>query len=182
LRAARFAGSKGARRMDIVIRSAGPADIGQITEIYADAVLTGTATFETEAPTTAEMLQRFELLHASRHPYLVAVSAERVVGYAYAGPYRVRPAYRFTVEDSIYLHAEARGKGIGGKLLHALVMEAEGRGFREMVAVIGDSDNAASVAVHRKAGFSPVGTLRGVGFKFDRWLDTVLMQRNLRPE
>ena len=116
-------------------------------------------------------------LDAAGYPYLVAVSGERVVGYAHGGPFRERAAFRFTMETSIYVSRAAHGRGIGRALLSALVTEAVTRGFRRMVAVIGDSDNAGSIAVHAKAGFEPAGVLRGFGWKGGRWLDCVLMQR-----
>ena len=119
-----------------------------------------------------------ELL-AGGHPYIVAERDGRVIGYAYAGPYRARPAYRHTVEDSIYLATDARGQGVGGLLLRGLIEESTARGFRQMIAVIGDSQNMASVRVHRAAGFAMTGTLTAVGHKFGRWLDAVLMQRTL---
>jgi L-amino acid N-acyltransferase YncA len=166
--------------MTATLRPATLADVPAITAIYREAVEHGTATFETEPPDEAEMRRRFEALAASGHPYLVAEADGQVLGYAYAGPYRPRPAYRFTVEDSIYLRPEARGQGLGSTLLAALIDEAQRRGFCEMIAVIGDSANAGSVGVHRRLGFQPVGTFHRVGFKFGRWLDTVLMQRTLR--
>ena len=163
----------------ITIRPAAVADLPAITAIYADAVNTGTATFELEAPALAEMTARFEGLVAEGFPYFVAVDEGRIAGYAYAGSYRARPAYRFTVENSIYLDANARRRGIGIALLNELVADSGRRGFRQMIAVIGDSANAASIAVHARAGFTMVGTFRDVGFKFGRWLDTVMMQRAL---
>jgi phosphinothricin acetyltransferase len=164
---------------EIEIRPATAADFPAITAIYAEEVRTGTATFELDPPSLEEMTARFERLSAGGFPYLVGVSEGRLAGYAYAGPYRARPAYRFTVENSIYLAAEARRRGIGLKLLDRLVVESGRCGHRQMIAVIGDSANAASIAVHARAGFQMVGTMRDVGFKFGRWLDTVLMQRAL---
>ncbi len=163
----------------IQIRPAGPADIAAITRIYADAVEHGTASFELEPPDEAEMARRQQALLNKSYPYLVAESGGVVAGYAYAGPYRARPAYDWTVEDSIYVAPEAHGQGIGRQLLTHLVKEAEARGFRQMIAVIGDSAQAASIAVHERAGFVLIGTLRSTGFKHGRWLDTVLMQRPL---
>jgi phosphinothricin acetyltransferase len=164
---------------DILIRPTDEADLPAITAIYADAVRTGTATFELEPPDLAEMTSRFLNLTGAGFPYLVAIADGRVAGYAYAGPYRARPAYRFTVEDSVYLAPDAHRQGIGLKLLNALVAQAAASGFRQMIAVIGDSANAGSVGVHTRAGFEMIGTHRNVGFKFNRWLDTVLMQRDL---
>jgi len=163
------------------IRPATPADVKAIAAIYAEAVLSGTATFEIEPPSEGEMARRMAELAAGRHPYLLAENAGTVLGYGYAGPYHRRPAYRSTVEDSIYVAAEARGKGIGRALLAALIAESEACGFRQMIAVIGDSGNAASIRLHQAAGFAFVGTFRDVGYKFGRWLDTVLMQRALGP-
>ncbi len=165
--------------MTLQIRPTTPADLPAITEIYAHAVLHGTATFELEPPDTAEMTRRYETLIAGGFPYIAAVSDGAVVGYAYAGSYRARPAYRFAVENSVYLDPAAQGKRIGTQLMQALITESEKRGYRLMVAVIGDSANLASIGVHTRAGFQMVGTLQNVGLKFGRWLDTVLMQRPL---
>ena len=162
--------------MSLHIRPTTPADLPAITAIYRHAVLTGTATFELEPPDLAEMTSRFETLMAGGFPYIVATLDGAVVGYAYAGPYRARPAYRFSVENSIYLDPAAQGKRIGTQLMQVLIAESEKRGYRLMVAVIGDSANAASIGVHTRAGFEMVGTLQNVGLKFGRWLDTVLMQ------
>jgi L-amino acid N-acyltransferase YncA len=164
---------------EIFIRAAGPNDLAAITRIYAYAVRHGTASFEIDPPDQDEMMRRFEALVAGGFPYLVAERAGALAGYAYAGPYRARPAYRFTVEDSIYVAAEQQRRGIGGALLDRLIAEAESRGFRQMIAVIGDSDQPGSIALHAGAGFRIIGTLDRVGFKFDRWLDCVLMQRAL---
>jgi L-amino acid N-acyltransferase YncA len=161
------------------IRPAEPNDLAAITRIYAHAVRHGTASFEIDPPDRDEMARRFEELRGGGFPYLVAEAAGSVEGYAYAGPYRARPAYRFTVEDSIYVAADSRRRGIGRALLDRLIEEAEQRGFRQMIAVIGDSDQPASVGLHAAAGFRTIGTLAAVGFKFDRWLDSVLMQRPL---
>ncbi len=165
--------------MSLQIRPASPADLPAITAIYAHAVLYGTATFELEPPDVAEMTRRYETLSAGGFPYLAATIDGAVVGYAYAGPYRARPAYRFAVENSIYLDPKAQGKRVGTRLMQALLTESEARGYRLMVAVIGDSANLASIGVHTRAGFQMVGTLQNVGLKFGRWLDTVLMQRPL---
>jgi phosphinothricin acetyltransferase len=163
------------------IRPAMPGDVEPIAAIYAEAVLNGTATFELEPPSVAEMAGRMAELVRDGHPYLVADNAGTVVGYGYAGPYHRRPAYRTTVEDSIYLAVEARGRGIGRRLLAALIAESEACGFRQMIAVIGDSGHDASIRLHQAAGFALVGTFRDVGYKFGRWLDSVLMQRALGP-
>jgi phosphinothricin acetyltransferase len=161
------------------IRPAASTDLPAITEIYEHAVRFGTATFELVPPDLAEMRRRFAALIEGRFPYFVAALDGHVVGYAYAGPYRPRPAYRFTVENSIYLQPAIHGRGIGLKLLQRLIAECEGRGYRQMIAVIGDSANAASVGVHSRCGFEMIGTHPNVGFKFGRWLDTVMMQRPL---
>jgi L-amino acid N-acyltransferase YncA len=164
---------------NISIRPADADDIAAITMIYADAVKRGTATFELEPPDQAEMLRRQQTLLARNYPYLVAERDSTVIGYAYAGPYRDRRAYDWCVEDSIYIAREFHRQGIGTLLLSRLIVDAEALGFRQIVAVIGDSAQTASIAVHARAGFTLIGTLRSVGFKHDRWLDTVLMQRPL---
>jgi phosphinothricin acetyltransferase len=166
---------------DVMIRPASPADIPAITRIYAHAVLHGTATFELEPPDEAEMTRRMTALLDGRFPYLAAEIGGALAGYAYAGLYRTRPAYRFTVEDSIYVDPKIHRRGIGRALLKRLIEDCEQRGFRQMIAVIGDSAQTASIEVHRALGFERVGNLENVGFKFGRWLDTVLMQRDLGP-
>ena len=160
-------------------RPATTADIPAITAIYAEQVLYGTATFELAPPDEAEMAARMAALIAEGYPYIVAEREGGIVGYAYAGPYRARPAYRHSVEDSIYLSTDARGQGIGGLLLRVLIEQSTALGFRQMIAVIGDSQNMPSIRVHRAAGFQMTGTLVSVGHKFGRWLDAVLMQRAL---
>ena len=162
--------------IDIFIRPATEADIPHITRIYAHAVRHGTASFELEPPDEAEMTRRMRALLDEGYPYLVAESAGTVLGYAYAGSYRTRPAYRFTVENSVYVAPEAHRRGVGRVLLARLIKESEARGYRLMIAVIGDSAQTPSIELHRAAGFKMVGALEGVGYKFDRWLDTVLMQ------
>lgn len=166
---------------NVTIRPALPTDIAAITGIYADAVRHGTATFEIEPPDQAEMARRQQALLAKRHPYLVAAHGGAVAGYAYAGPYRDRPAYDWCVEDSIYIAPEFHRQGIGRALLAHLIAESAALGFRQMLAVIGDTANTASVAVHAAAGFRLIGTFQSVGFKHGKWLDTVLMQRGLGP-
>jgi L-amino acid N-acyltransferase YncA len=158
------------------IRPATEADLPFVTQIYEHAVLYGTATFELVPPDLAEMTRRFHALMAGGYPYFVAVLDGRVVGYAYAGPYRPRPAYRFTVENSIYLDPASHRRGIGLKLMQRLIAESEARGYRQMIAVIGDSANAGSLGVHSKTGFQMIGTHPNVGLKFGRWLDIVMMQ------
>jgi L-amino acid N-acyltransferase YncA len=161
------------------IRPTSAADLPAITEIYAHAVLYGTATFELIPPDLAEMTRRFAVLMEGGFPYFVAALEGRVTGYAYAGAYRPRPAYRFTVENSVYLAPASHRRGIGMQLLERLIAACEARGYRQMIAVIGDSDNAGSIGVHTKCGFQMIGTHPNVGFKFGRWLDTVMMQRAL---
>lgn len=158
------------------LRPATTADLPALSAIYAHHVHTGFASFETEAPSLPEMTRRFEAITDSGYPYLVAADEGCVLGYAYANAYRTRPAYRFTVEDSIYIAPQAIGRGIGRALLAHLVDECEARGYRQMLAVIGDSGNAASIRLHRACGFTEAGLLKSVGFKFGRWVDSVLMQ------
>jgi phosphinothricin acetyltransferase len=161
------------------IRPATEADLPAVTEIYEHAVRYGTATFELAAPDLAEMTRRFRALIDGGFPYLVAAVDGGVIGYAYAGPYRPRPAYRFTVENSIYLKPTIHRRGIGLQLMQHLLRECEARGYRQMIAVIGDSANAGSISVHAKCGFQMIGTHPNVGLKFGRWLDTVMMQLSL---
>ena len=161
------------------IRPTLEADLPAITAIYQQAVREGTATFELEPPDLAEMTRRYRALVDGGYPYFVAILDGRVAGYAYAGAYRPRPAYRFTVENSIYLDPGFHRRGVGSLLLERLISECEARGFRQMIAVIGDSANAGSIGVHSKCGFQMIGTHPDVGFKFGRWLDTVMMQRDL---
>jgi phosphinothricin acetyltransferase len=163
----------------VSIRPATAADITAITAIYAHAVNTGTASFELEAPSEAEMARRMNTLLDSGYPYIVATAGGALAGYAYAGPYRPRPAYRFAVEDSIYVDQTAQRRGVGRVLLEQLILESEQRGFRQMVAIIGDSANAPSIELHRTLGFRMVGAFENVGYKFGRWLDSVMMQREL---
>jgi L-amino acid N-acyltransferase YncA len=158
------------------IRPAVSADLPVITRIYEHAVLHGTATFELTPPNLAEMTRRFDALIGGNFPYFVAMLDGRLVGYAYAGPYRPRPAYRFTVENSVYLEPAIHRRGIGLQLMNRLIAECTTRGFRQMIAVIGDSANAGSVGVHTRCGFQMIGTHPNVGLKFGRWLDTVMMQ------
>jgi L-amino acid N-acyltransferase YncA len=166
---------------EITIRPADLADIPAITRIYAHAVSCGTASFELDPPGENEMAGRMQALLIGNFPYLVATENRTVRGFAYAGPYRARPAYRWTIENSVYIAPDAQRRGIGRLLLDALIKHATARGFRQMIAVIGDSNQDASIALHEAAGFRHAGTLRSVGFKFDRWLDSVLMQRALAP-
>jgi phosphinothricin acetyltransferase len=164
-----------------LIRPATFGDIEAITEIYRHHVLTGTASFEEIPPSAADMAARMSAILDRGLPYLSLDLAGEVVGYAYAGPYRPRSAYRFTVEDSIYLAPGQAGRGFGRQLLERLIIDCRALDLREMVAVIGDSANLASITLHRRLGFRDVGVLRQVGYKFDRWVDSVLMQLSLHP-
>jgi L-amino acid N-acyltransferase YncA len=155
--------------------------MAEVREIYALEVREGTASFELEPPSLSEMTERFAAIEAAGLPYLVAALDDRIAGYAYAAPYRPRPAYRHTVEDSVYVARWARRQGVGRALLAALIERASARGMRQMVAIIGDSAHRASIELHARAGFRLVGTLENVGWKFGRWLDTVIMQRPLGP-
>lgn len=163
------------------IRPAAPADIPAIAAIYAHAVCNGTASWELDPPGEAEMLRRLEATLAGGYPYLAAERDGSLLGYAYAGAYRPRPAYRATVENSIYLAPAAQGLGIGSLLLDALIAECTKRGFRQMIAVIGDGTGASigSRRLHEKAGFRLIGVAEKVGFKHGRWLDQMLMQKEL---
>ena len=164
---------------EVQIRASRNDDLPAITAIYGHHVLHGSASFETEPPSLEEMRKRRADLLARGYPHLVAEDATGIVGYAYAGPYRPRPAYRDTVENSVYLRPEAIGRGIGRLLLDALIGDCEVRGFRQMIAVVGDSGNVASIRLHERAGFELIGVLKSVGFKHGRWLDTVLLQHAL---
>lgn len=162
------------------LRPASPGDLPAIAAIYAVEVLEGTASFEIEPPDEAEMARRLADVLGRGLPWLVAVLEGEIAGYAYAGPYRTRAAYAATVENSVYVARSCRGHGIGRMLLDALIEACAAAGRREMVAIIGDSANAASIRLHEACGFRLVGTLQGVGRKHGRWIDTVLMQRSLR--
>jgi L-amino acid N-acyltransferase YncA len=158
------------------IRPATAHDIPAITAIYAHAVKHGTASFELEPPDEAEMRKRMDALLAGGFPYLVVEIDGQIAGYAYAALYRTRPAYRFTVEDSVYVAPDMHRRGVGKVLLDALIEACTKRGFRLMVAVIGDSDQPGSIGLHKACGFNDAGVLRNVGYKFGRWLDSVQMQ------
>jgi phosphinothricin acetyltransferase len=163
----------------VVIRPARAEDLGAIQALYAHNVLTGTATFELEPPDEAEMARRMAAILEQGLPYLVAEIDGELAGYAYASPFRPRPAYRFAVEDSVYVDPRHAGGGLGKALLMALIEACERLGKRRMTAVIGDSENAASIGLHRACGFEDAGRLPGMGWKLGRWLDVVLMQRQL---
>ena len=161
------------------MRAATPDDIGEIHSIYAHHVLKGLASFEEEPPSPAELRRRYDEVTGRGLPYLVAEFGGMVAGYAYCTLYRARSAYRYSLEDSVYVRPDAQGRGIGIMLLDQLIGRCEALGYRQMIAVIGDSANAASIGLHARAGFLRVGTLRSVGFKFGRWIDSVVMQRPL---
>lgn len=161
----------------ITIRAALEGDLDRITEIYADAVRHGTASYELEPPSRAEMGARFDSLTSGGFPYLVAEKDGGLLGYAYAGAFRPRPAYRFIVEDSVYIAPDAKGQGVGLLLMQALIEACRVAGFRQIIAVIGDGHaDSASVRLHEKLGFRHSGRLEGSGYKHGRWLDTVFMQ------
>jgi len=162
-----------------LIRASREDDVPAIAAIYAHHVLHGTGTFETTPPTEAEMAARRADVLQKALPYLVLEEGGQVLGFAYCQWFKPRPAYRFSAEDSIYLHPQAAGRGLGRQLLSALVEQAEAAGLRKLIAVIGDSANAGSIGVHTALGFQPVGTVRACGWKFGRWLDIVLMERSL---
>ena len=166
-------------RSTLHIRPSTPADLTEITRIYGHAVRHGTGTFELDVPDEAEMAKRRDGVLANGLPWLIAERDGRVLGYAYANHFRPRRAYRFCLEDSIYLDESARGQGVGRALLAELLAQCEARGARQMLAVIGDSANAGSVGVHRACGFEDVGVFKSAGWKFGRWLDVVLMQKAL---
>jgi phosphinothricin acetyltransferase len=163
----------------LVVRDAEERDVPRITTIYAHAVLHGLATFEVAPPDEAEMARRLANVLAADLPYFVAEDEGGVLGYAYAAPYRLRIGYRYTVENSIYIDPDAVGRGAGRLLLERLIEACTARGCRQMIAVIGDTGNAASIGLHEACGFARVGTLASTGFKFGRWVDSVLMQRDL---
>jgi len=165
--------------LPLIIRPSAAADLPALTRIYGHAVLHGTGTFELDRPDESEMARRRDDVLAKGLPWLVAERAGQVLGYAYANHFRPRRAYRFCLEDSIYLDPGARGQGVGLLLLAELLAQCAARGARQMLAVIGDSSNAASIGVHRACGFEPAGLFKAAGWKFERWLDVVLMQKSL---
>jgi phosphinothricin acetyltransferase len=170
-----------ARIGSLVVRDAAEADMEAIARIYAHHVERGLATFEEVPPSDEEMRARRLKVLAVGAPYLVAEIDREVVGYCYAAPYHARAAYRHTLEDSVYVAPGFGGRGVGGALLAELIARCEAGPWRWMVAIIGDSGNSASIALHRRCGFESVGTLRSVGFKLGRWVDTPIMQRALGP-
>ena len=161
------------------VRASEEHDLASITAIYSHHVLNGLATFETESPDESEMARRRAQIVTHGLPFLVAERDGRVVGYAYAAPYRARPAYRYTLEDSIYIENDILGQGAGRALLDALIVACARAGYRQLIAVIGDSANKASIGLHAACGFKRAGILHDVGFKFGRWVDSVFMQREL---
>ena len=163
----------------LTIRPSTANDLPALTRIYGHAVAQGTGTFELEAPDAAEMAQRRDDVLAKGLPWLVAERKDQVLGYAYANHFRPRRAYRFCLDDSVYLDPAAQGQGIGRVLLAELLAQCEARGARQMLAVIGDAANLGSIALHRACGFEPAGLFKAAGWKFERWLDVVLMQKSL---
>ena len=163
----------------ISVRPSQDDDLPRIQAIYAHHVLHGTGTFELEPPSLAEITRRRADVLGNGFAWLVAQRGDTVLGYAYANLFRTRPAYRFTLEDSIYIAPEAMGQGLGRRLLEALLADCQARGCRQVLAVIGDSGNQGSIALHAACGFEMNGVLRAVGWKFGRWLDVVMMQRAL---
>ena len=167
--------------MRVEIRPATPDDLGAIHAIYAHHVLKGLASFEEEPPPREEIARRYKDVTGSGLPWIVAQYGDNIAGYGYCSLYRTRSAYRYSLEDSVYVRHDMHGQGIGKLLLAELVRRCEGLGYRQLIAVIGDSGNAASINLHASAGFLRAGTLRSVGFKFGRWVDSVIMQRPLGP-
>ena len=163
----------------LIIRNSLPEDIPAITAIYKHHVLHGTGTFEIDPPSCDDMANRRADVIGKGLPYLVAAEGSQILGFAYCNWFKPRPAYRFSAEDSIYLAPEALGRGLGRSLLAELMQRAEAAGVRKLIAVIGDSANQGSIGVHQSVGFTHVGVLKSCGWKFDRWLDVVLMDKAL---
>jgi len=163
----------------VLVRDAAQGDFPAIQSIYAHHVLHGLASFEEVPPDLEEMQRRFRDIVGRRLPYLVAGESDEVLGYGYCAPYRARSAYRYALENSVYVREDRRGRGVGSRLLAELIERCARLGYRQMIAVIGDSANAASIALHARHGFVRAGTLRSVGYKFGRWVDSLLMQRPL---
>jgi L-amino acid N-acyltransferase YncA len=166
---------------EFVVRDSTEADVASVQRIYAHYVLNALATFEEAPPPVEEMIARRKKVLDLGLPYLVADSGGEILGYCYASAYHARPAYRHTIEDSVYVANGLGGRGVGAALLGELIDRCEAGPWRQMIAIVGDSGNAASIALHRRFGFQPTGTLRSVGFKFGRWVDTPFMQRALGP-
>lgn len=164
------------------LRDTVDADLPAITAIYADEVLHGTATFELDPPDEAEMASRLAGVRKLDLPWLTAETDGQLLGYAYLSPFRLRPAYRYCVELSVYIAPEARGRGVGRMLMEALIARARALGLRHLIGAIGDSANAGSIALHKAAGFREAGVWRETGWKFERWIDVVLMQLDLTPD
>ena len=164
-----------------MVRPAVAADMPVVQAIYAHHVRHGLASFEDDPPTLEDMTQRWREVAGKGLPYVVAERAGDLLGYAYAGPYRSRPAYRYTVENSVYVREGLQQRGVGQAVMRAVLAECEARGYRQMIAVIGDSANEGSIRLHERLGFARVGLLTAVGYKFGRWVDSVLMQRPLGP-
>lgn len=167
--------------MPLILRDATPADVPAITAIYAAEVRDHVNTYEYDIPDEAEMARRMGAVLDAGYPYLVAEDSQGLAGYAYANSYRARIGYRLTVENSVYVAAGRQGRGIGAALLERLIAECQARGYRQMIAVIGEPTNTASIRLHEKFGFHLVGIFRGIAWKHERWLDTVQMQRSLGP-
>lgn len=163
----------------VTIRHSNDDDISSITEIYAHEVLTGLASFEIEPPDPSEMAQRRYKIVRNGYPYIVAVHQDKIIGYAYAGPYRTRPAYQYTLENSVYVSSDARGNGVGKMLLTELIALCKQDSYRSIIAIIGDNNNIGSIELHRSVGFRHVGTIEAAGFKLGRWVDSVIMQKML---
>jgi len=167
------------RDAGMLVRPFRPADLAEIQGIYAHHVLYGTGTFEEVPPSVEEMAERVEHVIGQGFPWLVAEDASGLLGYCYLTRFRPRAAYRYCAENAVYVRHDVRGQGVGKALVARLLEAATDSGFRQMIAVIGDAENVGSIGVHASLGFQRVGTLRGVGRKFGRWLDTVYMQRAL---
>jgi phosphinothricin acetyltransferase len=164
---------------ELLVRPARAADMAAVQAIYGHHVRYGLASFEDDAPNVEEITRRWQDVVAKQLPYVVAEAAGEVLGYAYAGPYRTRPAYRYTLENSVYVREGVQQRGVGQAVMRVVLAECEARGYRQMIAVIGDSANEGSIRLHERLGFQRVGLLTAVGYKFGRWVDSVLMQRSL---
>ncbi len=163
----------------LILRDVADGDMRAIQDIYADQVLNGVSSWEEQPPSLDEMIRRCDAIVTSGYPYQVAQRNGAVVGYTYASSYRPRPGYRYTVESTIYVDKGARGLGVGRRLLEDLIERCEANGYRQMIAVIGDSRNSASIEFHSRMGFKQAGLIQSIGFKFGRWMDSVIMQRPL---